>query len=616
MYRLSMTLGGRKTVFSQTIRIGDVCASVCTAEPEPGAQTWALRLRNTGAHRSGQITEARSADLSLPFDGVAVYESLSGDSCGAESFRPVRRELRAGGVLHVEPSGGRSSNTTAFPYFDVQTGGRAYIFAIGWSGQWSLDIRADEDALSVCVGLCDCDFYLEPGEEVLLPSMLMMEGGPDVAALRRRCRALLRGSFSPAVRLGEEMRLPRAIQCFDRYTNNIGFKKNPHWDTEAGQRFCADRAEALGLDTLWLDAAWFRGGFPNGVGNYGFAEGFPNGLRPVSAYAHEHGLRFMLWFEPERVHEGTEVDREHPEFLLPLDREDGAGKYPDRLFDLGNPAAFAWLRDKLIGLIEENGVDCYRQDFNIDPLPFWRRADRPGRKGITEMKYIEGLYRLWDAMIERFPGIFIDNCSSGGRRIDFETCKRSVPMWRSDTGCFPASAERPSDLWNQNQTLALTRYLPYHSCAVWTENAYAVRSVETEGLACNFDIYNSGFDSAAAAALLREQARLAKYWRGEFYPLTSPTVSETGWAGWRFALPGCGCALLFRRRACAEEAFTLSMPELDPAGRFRVTLTDENLNQTVFELNGAELSSYTVRLPQPAQSAVLEYAVLHESVRG
>ena len=58
------------------------------------------------------------------------------------------------------------------------------------------------------------------------------------------------------------------------------------------------------------------------------------------------------------------------------------------------------------------------------------------------------------------------------------------------------------------------------------------------------------------------------------------------------------------------------MPELDPAGRFRVTLTDENLNQTVFELNGAELSSYTVRLPQPAQSAVLEYAVLHESVRG
>lgn len=611
MYGLSLMYDGRKVGFCRTMQIGDVCAVVDAAEPEAGAQTWTLQLRNTGEHRSGQLTEVRSADLSLPFDGVAVYESLSGDSCGEESFRPVRRELCADSVFHAEPSGGRSSNTTAFPYFDVQTGGRTYIFAIGWSGQWSLDIRAEGDVLSVCVGLCDCDFYLEPGEEVLLPSMLMMEGGADAAALRRRFRALLRGSFSPAIRLGEKMRLPASIQCFDRYAG-----RHPQWATEAGQRFCADRAAALGLDTLWLDAAWFRGGFPNGVGNYEFAEGFPNGLRPVSEYAHEKGLRFMLWVEPERVHEDTEVDREHPEFLLRLDREDGAGKCPDSLYDLGNPAAFAWLRDRLIGLIEENGVDCYRQDFNIDPLPFWRRADRPDRRGITEMKYIEGLYRLWDAIIGRFPAIFIDNCSSGGRRIDFETCKRSVPMWRSDTGCSPASAERPSDLWNQNQTLALTRYLPYHSCAVWTENAYAVRSVETDGLAYNFDIYNDGFHSDAAAAVIREQMRLAKYWKGAFYPLTAPTLSETGWAGWRFVLPDCGCALLFRRHACAEEAFTLFMPELDPAGRFRVTLTDESLNRTVFELSGAELSSYTVRLPQPAQSAVLEYAALHEAVQG
>jgi alpha-galactosidase len=48
------------------------------------------------------------------------------------------------------------------------------------------------------------------------------------------------------------------------------------------------------------------------------------------------------------------------------------------------------------------------------------------------MKHIEGLYNFWDNLLARNPGPLIDNCASGGRRIDLETIGRSVPLWRTD----------------------------------------------------------------------------------------------------------------------------------------------------------------------------------------
>ena len=47
-------------------------------------------------------------------------------------------------------------------------------------------------------------------------------------------------------------------------------------------------------------------------------------------------------------------------------------------------------------------------------------------------RYILGLYSLWDRILSAHPGLMIDDCSSGGRRIDLETLSRSFPLWRSD----------------------------------------------------------------------------------------------------------------------------------------------------------------------------------------
>ena len=44
------------------------------------------------------------------------FESLNGDSCGEKSFLPVRKVLAD--RIHIEPFGGRPSDTSAFPFFE------------------------------------------------------------------------------------------------------------------------------------------------------------------------------------------------------------------------------------------------------------------------------------------------------------------------------------------------------------------------------------------------------------------------------------------------------------------------------------------------------------------
>ena len=96
---------------------------------------------------------------------------------------------------------------------------------------------------------------------------------------------------------GRPVPLPVALQSFDRYNDVC-----PDWSTEAGQLRGGEATHEIGCDTHWFDAAWFEGGFPNGVGNWFCPpQRFPHGLKPVSDACHQMGLKFILWFEPERV---------------------------------------------------------------------------------------------------------------------------------------------------------------------------------------------------------------------------------------------------------------------------------------------------------------------------
>ena len=237
-------------------------------------------------------------------------------------------------------------------------------------------------------------------------------------------------------------------------------------------------------EVFWMDAGWFTG-----CGEWWFNAGnwtveanrFPNGLKPVSDAVHQAGARFLLWFEPERVVAGTLFDRLKPEFLIKIPdtvKNPQIGSFVNGmyLFNLGDPKACRWLTDYISNLIRDNGVDVYRQDMNFDPMPYWNYIDKPDRIGISEIRYITGLYDYWDGLLRNFPNLIIDNCAGGGRRLDLETVSRSSPLWTTDY-------EPGEPNGYQSHTYGLNLYLPLHGTCCTVPTKYALRSAMSSALA-------------------------------------------------------------------------------------------------------------------------------------
>ena len=133
------------------------------------------------------------------------------------------------------------------------------------------------------------------------------------------------------------------------------------------------KAAEVGVEAHWMDACWYGSqtewsDWWGEVGSWSMdCKNFPNGLKPISDAARDAGMKFILWFEPERAYENSTLHREHPEFLLEVaeDHKD----YTSKLFNLGMPEARRHITELFSEIITENGVDVYRQDFNFDPLP-------------------------------------------------------------------------------------------------------------------------------------------------------------------------------------------------------------------------------------------------------
>jgi len=581
------------------------------------AYEWVVNFENTSEGNTYNLSNILGIDSTMPYDkgDVVEFESLNGDQCDSKSFMPIKKQLLLGEELNVAPYEGRSSDS-AFPFFEVHSSNKGYIFGIGWTGQWNLRLSRDDDGLMVQVGFENDNFYLKPMENARSVSMLVMAWEGDHVEAHNKFRRFIIEKNSPKAKFGATLPLPAAIQTYDLYSYvEKSGKIADFYNSEEGQLEVLKRSlKCEGIDTFWVDAAWFPGHFPLGVGNYSFKDGFPSGFKPVFDEAHKQGMRTVMWFEPERVAADTEMHKYHPGFLITIDPEHsnlwGNNKNQQRLFNFGDPKAREYMTKLISNFIVEQGIDIYRQDFNMGIKHFWDANDEAGRSCFTEIKYIEGLYQFWDDLNERFPHLLIDNCSSGGRRIDFESCKRSVYLWRSDTGCFPMSDERNTDIWNQNQVLGLSKYIPYHATAVWSLNTYEFRSAMTAGIAVTFDILSDDFNYERATQLMKEFQAQKKYWEGDFYPLSEASLDEDVWVGYQFHLKAenSGIVLLFRRKECLFQTQSFELKGLDKEKTYELKISDDNLKITKKTVKGNELmSGMAFEILEQRASLLVEY---------
>jgi alpha-galactosidase len=564
------------------------------------AVEWIVRLKNNGASDTPLIEGVQACDVVFADrpGGDAFLHRALGSNAARSDFGPVQDALTVNAEVVFGPSAGRSSDATALPFFNIASDGAGIMVAVGWSGRWTAAVkRTGPQTISLKTGQASTRFRLHPGEEVRLPSIaLVFWKAPDRLAGHNLFRRFLLAHHAPsAVRKTDLLPL----------SSSVGFGGplpcNEHvCATESYVLAAIDRLRQFGLepDACWIDAGWYDNASKSwwtGVGNWTINKAnFPRGLKPITdATRAWGGKRFVLWFEPERVYEGTRIDREHPEWVTKLPGN------PNHLFNLGDPKALRWLIDEISGFLKAQGISIYRQDFNFDPAPFWKAMDAPDRVGIAEMKHIEGLYAFWDGLLAAQPGLLIDNCASGGRRIDLETIGRSVPLWRTDYSYFEPNGY-------QCHTYGLHLYLPWSGTGNNDPRKYYFRSSMNGGVVTGWEI-NGSFPVDLAQAAMAEFRALRPYFLADFYPLTEYSTGDDAWAAFQWDRPEerDGIILAFRRPLAPAASIIIRLHGLDPEGDYEASFEDYGI---ALVKTGRELSQgLSVKIPDAPGSLLIRY---------
>jgi len=552
---------------------------------------WTLYFKNTGTNDTPILSDIRSLHVRFQRhsgDGFILHHQ-TGDNCTADSYEPHQTTLGSNSKQRFAPAGGRPT-TGAFPYFNIEYDGGGTIAVIGWPGQWVAEFAGDQARiLEVRGGQELTRFRLHPGEEARSPLSVLLFWKGDWIRSQNLWRRWMIAHVLP--RPGGKVVPTHYAGCF----GNL----QPRASEEIAQ-IDGWRKEGIRLDYWFIDAGWYpgRGSWSN-VGTWEVdAARFPHGLREMADHCHENGIKFIVWFEPERVTAGSWLAEKHPEWIL--------GGKQGGLLNLGNPEAWKWVLERVDALLTSQAIDVYRQDFNIDPLPRWRANDGPERQGLTEIHHVTGYLAFWGELLRRHPALYIDSCASGGRRNDLETLRRAVPLLRSD---YPVSDFTPRcATGQQSQTWGISLWMPYYGTGAPLSDPYTMRSCFAPAYRLGWDTSNQGIDHALLRKTVDDFRRVEGCLLGDFYPLTPYSLGEEMWLAWQLDSPesGQGVVQVFRRTNSPSEAARFKLSGLNPGVRYRVTDLDTS---APIVIAGQELkeNGLQVSLPQKRSSAILVY---------
>jgi alpha-galactosidase len=540
---------------------------------------WTLYFKNIGRQNTPILEKIQSldADFQRGDGGEFLLHGIRGDINKPESYQPYKLTLKPGATRQFAPAAGVGT-CDAYPCYNLQMPGQGLIVVIGWPGQWASSfVRNAGNGLRITAGQQLTHLVLKPGEQVRSPLMvLLFWEGPDKLRGQNLWRRWMVQHNLPR---SPDGKLP-PTQYLSGYQGHIGFTAV----TEKNQKEAIDLFVKHGIapDYWNIDAGWFECGgdwWRSGTWEPDKAR-FPNGLRPVGDHLHANGIKFMTWYEPERVGDKNSwLGKNHPEWLIPE-------VWDSSLLDLGNPAARQWVLDHIDKKTREFGNDFYRQDFNIPPLGLWRSRDAADRQGITENMHIQGYLWWWDELRRRQPNLRLDCCASGGRRNDLETLRRAVPVHRTDFVGEPTS--------EQCHHYGLSQWVPYHGAGYVIGkvvipppdcppveppdkvDAYYFRSGMTASFGLSIDIKRNDYDYALLRRLIAQFRQVSPFYLCDFYPLTEHNLAHDAWMAWQYDKPeaGEGMVQVFRRPLSKEASKTFRLCGLDASATYVLTNLD------------------------------------------
>ncbi len=565
-------------------------------------------LTNTGQENTPLLHDILAFDGLLLGPDPYLYTN-SGDFCSPLGYETVLDPVNDQFVRRYTPQGGRPCDQQ-FPYYKLTFGDNTGLcLAIGWPAQWMAEFSIHREGMRLLSGQEITSLYLMPGECIRTPKITLVafEGDAD------RGTNVWRRWYNAHVLRKEAV----PMMCALHGGGGVEFTEA----NEANQLEHLQKAveSPAPINAWWIDAGWYECDTPDGKKNWMITgswrtdpKRFPRGLKPIGDFCRQNGIRFLLWFEPERLRAGTDLQQEHPEWLLSVD---GLKNF---LLNIGIRECCDWLIDKIDRCIKDYGISIYRQDYNIAPLRYWRENEPYDRRGMNENLYVQGYLRFWDTLLSRNPGLLIDSCASGGRRNDLETMRRSVPLHPTDYGYGYHPIQ-------QAFARTLSSWLPYYRiCGKRWENddgsyipnrtpdhRYARKAQKPLDFYSRisylspflpFSIEPNGEDDMAVIRIWQFAAPLMV--KGDYHPLSEAEKSEKAWFVNEFYSPeeGKGFLQAVRNRCCQADSFCACLRGLEPDAFYRLTdfRSGKRLQRT-----GRDLCENGLEIRLPARDAVV-----------
>lgn len=364
--------------------------------------------------RSGWSAEGRLETRSI--EELHLERSWSGAAAFSERFgqvgsMPVRRW---------------------FPFVAIEDASAGVVWGaqLAWAGSWQLEVYRQNDDVCLSGGLADREFghwlkTLAPGETLTTPTahVACVQGSLDELCDRLTSLQHRAADTHPAI----ERDLPIV---FNEWCTTWG---SP---SEASVASLGHRLAGSDVRYFVIDAGWYQGD----AGDWGNAHGdwipsakfFPHGLEAAAAAIRDCGLVPGLWFELETVGDASTAFS-LVDYLLSRDGLPVTVRHR-RFWDLRNPRAADHLAAKVIPLLRRAGFGYLKIDYNETIGLGCDGAESLG-EGLRQQ--ILGVYAFFERLRAELPELVIENCASGGHRLEPSMLGRTAMSSFSDAHELP-----------------------------------------------------------------------------------------------------------------------------------------------------------------------------------
>jgi len=568
-----------------------------------GVTEWTVWFENLSDRNSDVLGSPRTE---MDFDGrYPVLKGILGDH--VNQYSPYSIDMQNNTVEFSSDLG--VATHVNFPYFNLEYGDGGVMLAIGWAGTWSAGFSSDGGVTHFTASSVNgFKSYLKPGERIRTALFVV---APYTVRNEHYATNYWRDWFV-------KYNLPKAdaegtpLEPFSTccLASDTGLTNS---DGSISERCTTWRPslekmieEGAKVDFRWFDAGWYIR--PDG----GSAEPFVKGkdwwdsvgtweLDPVkwpestfresTDFARSHGMKTLVWFEPERVTDPENLAKSFGYKTEWAIRREGTSVISN---NIGAPECLKWTTDRICKMLRENRVEMYREDNNCAAASLWRDldlAEGENRYGMTESKFIIGHYKMWDDIIActlSHGGCgFVDSCASGGGRNDLESLRRGVPLLRSDS-------DRTNTSLRLSMTASFNKWIPF--CGANTKEKKEQLALRGESdryiwrasylPALNVDsqfVCDPCQDFGMLRFGLGEWKRIKPYLLKEFYTLTPwhKEKDNTGFTVFCYFDPETedGILLSFRQEKCRSDAVTVALPFANKGDVYSVT--DEDTGEEV-----------------------------------